>query len=97
MPNSATIGIVSDIHYAGALEQARGDDFESRIIPNPILRQLVGLHRKFIWLSRPLHQGYLLDRFLQRIGPCDYVIANGDYSCNTGFTGVSDDAVFQSV
>jgi hypothetical protein len=97
MPNSATIGIVSDIHYAGALEQARGDDFESRIIPNPILRQLVGLHRKFIWLNRPLHKGYLLDRFLQRIGPCDYLIANGDYSCNTGFTGVSDDAVFQSV
>ena len=97
MPDSVTIGIVSDIHYAGALEQARGDDFESRIIPNPVLRQLVRLHRRFLWMNRPLGQSYLLDRFLQRIGPCDYLIANGDYSCNTGFTGVSDEAVFQSV
>src|SRR6266404_3831750 len=91
-----TIGIVSDIHYAGALEQARGNDFETRILANPLLRRIVRFQRRFIWLRDPLDQGYLLDRFLERIGACEYLIANGDYTCNTGFTGVSDDAAFQS-
>jgi hypothetical protein len=45
--------IVSDIHYASAAEQARGDDYEIACIPNPLLRIFVRLHRHLIWLRRP--------------------------------------------
>jgi hypothetical protein len=53
-------------------------------------------HRRFIWLRDPLFQNHLLDRFLERSPDWDWVIANGDYSCDSAFVGVSDDAVCQS-
>jgi hypothetical protein len=92
MPRTYRFGILSDIHYAGAAEQARGDDYEIGPIPNPCLRLLVRLHRRFIWLHRPLRQNYLLDEFLARAGPLDYTVAVGDYTCDTAAVGVSDDA-----
>jgi hypothetical protein len=92
-----TLGILSDIHYASAAEQARGNDYEYAGISNPLLRLLVKMHRHFLWLRHPLNQNYLLDRFLERGDSFDYVIANGDYSCNSAFIGVSDDAACQSV
>jgi hypothetical protein len=88
--------IVSDIHYAGPAEQARGDDYEIASIPNPLLRIFVRLYRHLIWLRRPLRQNHLLERFLDQCGPCDYAIANGDYACDTEYVGVSDDAANQS-
>src|SRR5450432_2760741 len=90
-----TIAVLSDIHYAGAAERARGNDFEQRAIANPLLRVLVQFYRHFIWMRSPLDQAAQLDRFLNEIKPVDYVVANGDYSCDTGFVGVSDDAAFQ--
>src|SRR5258706_5214669 len=96
MLDTSRLGIVSDIHYAGPDEQARGNDFEIRGIPNPVLRLLVRLHRRYLWLRDPLSQNYLLESFLQQIGPCDLVTANGDYSCNSGFVGVSDPAARES-
>jgi hypothetical protein len=91
-----TIAILSDIHYAGAAEQARGNDYELRDIANPLLRSAVRIYRHFIWMRRPVNQNAQLDRFLAQVGPVDYAVANGDYSCNTGFVGLSDDAAFQS-
>src|SRR5258705_10190346 len=91
-----TVVVLSDIHYAGAAERARGNDFETEAIANPLLRFLVRLYRHFIWMRRPLDQGAQLDRFLNDIGPADYVVVNGDYSCDSGFVGVSDDAALQS-
>jgi hypothetical protein len=88
--------IVSDIHYASAAEQARGDDYEITRIPNPFLRVAIRGYRHFIWLRRPLRQNHLLDRFLDQCGPSDYVIANGDYGVDTNYVGVSDDAALQS-
>jgi hypothetical protein len=90
------LGIVSDIHYASSAEQARGDDYESIGIPNSLLRFAVRMYRRFIWLHRPLERNYLLDRFVDQIGEPDYLIANGDYSCDSVFVGVSDDAACQS-
>lgn len=92
----ATIAILSDIHYAGAAERGRGNDYETRAIANPLLRILLRIYRHFIWMSKPLEQGAQLDRFLQNAVPVDFVVANGDYSCDSGFVGVSDDAAFQS-
>ena len=93
-----TLAILSDIHYAAAAEQARGQDYEYRDLRNPALRLLIHLYRRFYWLRYPLSQSYLLDRFLEQARALkpDYVVANGDYSCNSACIGVSDDAAFQS-
>lgn len=97
MSEVARLGILSDIHYASAAEQARGDDYELRGLANPALRQLVRWYRGWFWLRAPLRQNHLLDQFLRQAGALDYVIANGDYSCNSAFVGVSDEAACQSV
>src|SRR5258707_7850926 len=90
-----TLGIVSDIHYAGAAERARGNDYEIRGLANPLLRWFVRGHRHFVWKRDPLNQNHLLDGFLATVR-VDLVVANGDYSCNSAFVGVSDDAACQS-
>jgi len=61
-----------------------------------LLRAAAGAYRHIVWMRHPLEQGRQLDRFLADIGPVDYVVANGDYSCDTGFVGVSDLAAGQS-
>ena len=93
---TCTLGILSDIHYASAAEQARGEDFEYRTIPNPLARAFANWFRHYIWQRAPLRQNHLLDQFVERGASFDYVIANGDYSCDTAFVGVSDDAAYQS-
>jgi hypothetical protein len=91
-----TIAILSDIHFACALEQARGEDYEIAAVPNPFLQFLLKNHRRYFWLRFRFRQNHLLDTFLKEAPAVDHVIANGDYSCDTGFVGVSDDAAFQS-
>jgi calcineurin-like phosphoesterase family protein len=97
MASSCTLGILSDIHYASAAERARGTDYEIAPIPNPALRRLVWFYRHFFWLRSPLNQNHLLDGFLKRTAGFDYVIANGDYSCDSASIGTSDDAAAESV
>ena len=91
----ATLLVVSDIHYASAAERARRGH-EAAVITNPLLRALSGAYRHFIWLRDPLAHNHLLDKFLDQSGACDLVVANGDYSCDSAFIGVSDNASFQS-
>ena len=91
-----TFVIVSDIHYAGLAERARGEDYEMRVIPNPILRAFARTYRHLYWMRHPLDQWRQLDRFLDEVGSADYLVANGDYSCDSGFVGVSDPASGQS-
>ena len=62
---TCTLGILSDIHYASAAEQARGRDFEFRRIANPLARGFAKVYRRFFWLREPLSQNHLLDRFLE--------------------------------
>ncbi|MDB6063926.1 MAG: hypothetical protein JWR26_134 [Pedosphaera sp.] len=96
MLRSYQIAVLSDIHYAGAAEQARGNDYEYKDLTNPLVRLFVRAYRHFLWLRYPLKQNHLLDRFIAQAGSPDHVIANGDYSCNSAFVGISDDAAFQS-
>lgn len=96
MSETVKVAIVSDIHYASTAEQTRGNDYEFRGLTNPFLRLFVRFHRRFFWLRDPLNQGYLLDRFIAAARTCDYAVANGDYSCNSAFVGLSDDATLQS-
>jgi hypothetical protein len=93
---SCRIAILSDIHYACAAEQARGSGYEISCISNPLLRFAVRMYRRFFWLHEPFQKNYLLDRFIERIGDPDYIIANGDYSCDSLYLGVSDEAACQS-
>jgi hypothetical protein len=96
MGRNLTVGIVSDIHYASPAEQARGNDYDWRELTNPLLRMLVRIHRRHFWLREPLNQNHLLDQFLEKAASFDYLVANGDYSCNTASLGLSDEAAFQS-
>ena len=91
-----TIAVLSDIHQAGPAERARGEDYEFCTIANPMLRAVARAYRHLIWMRHPLDQGRQLDRFLAEIGPVDYVVANGDYACDTAYVGVSDPGSFQS-
>lgn len=96
MPRPQRVVIVSDIHYASAAEQAR-DGYEQRVIPHRVARSLAWAYRHYIWLRHPLRHNHLLDRFLAAAGEAEAVVGVGDYSCDSAFVGVSDEAAFQSV
>jgi len=91
-----TVGIVSDIHYAAASEQARGNDYEYKGVRNPLVRNFLRMHRHYVWMREPLYKNHLLDRFLADANRFDYAVANGDYTCNTAFLGLSDSAACES-
>ena len=96
MSRTYQVTILSDLHYAGPAERARGDDYEHRDIANPLLRHFFHAYRHFIWMRHPLRHSGQLDRFLAEVGDTDFVVANGDYSCSSGFIGLADDAAFES-
>ena len=91
-----TVAILSDIHYAGPAERARGENYEFRVIANPLLRSITRAYRHLIWMRHPLEQGRQLDRFLAEVHPADYLVANGDYTCDSAFVGVSDPAALKA-
>lgn len=95
MSGSATVLIVSDIHHAGPAECQRVG-YELACAPNWPVRQLVRAYRGVVWLRDPLGNGRFLEEFLRRSGSPDFAIANGDYSADSRFIGVSDDAAFAS-
>ncbi|MBX3748139.1 MAG: metallophosphoesterase [Verrucomicrobiae bacterium] len=87
--------VVSDIHYAGAAEKARRGWERRAIRPFP-LRWIATFYRRHLWLADPTAHNAQLDAFLERAGSPDWVVANGDYSCDSAFVGVADDAAFDS-
>ena len=90
-----TLAIASDIHYAGAAEQARGE-YCLCAIGNPMQRLAIRLYRHYIWMRDSFAHNHLLDAFVARTAGADMAIANGDYSCDSAFVGISDDAAFAS-
>lgn len=95
MADSLQLLVVSDLHHAGTEERKRAG-YEERTATNPLQRALLQLYRGNIWLKDPLGHAHMLDRFLERAGEPDLVVANGDYSCDSAFIGVADDAAFES-
>jgi hypothetical protein len=95
MRRRAVILVLSDVHYAGAAEQTRAG-YELGAVGNPALRLAVHAYRHFIWKRDPFGQNHFLDRFLECAGTPDLVVANGDYSCDSAFIGVSDAAACAS-
>jgi hypothetical protein len=87
--------VLSDIHYASPAEQARRGH-ESAIIRNPVLRLAARFYRRYVWLADPYGQNHLLDEAIALNPSPEIVVANGDYTLDTAFVGVSDDAAFAS-
>src|SRR5688500_7346124 len=95
MAGHVKILICSDIHYACDLEKQRGS-YELNAIGNRFQRALVHAYRNHIWLRDPFAHNHLLDRVLNPPLEPDWVVANGDFSCDSAFIGVSDPAALQS-
>ena len=93
--NALHLAVVSDIHYAGALERAR-NNYCLGAIGNPLRRLAVHCYRHVYWMRDSFAHNELLEQFINRAGHADIVVANGDYSCDTAFVGVSDDASLSS-
>ncbi len=87
--------VVSDIHYATEGEQARRGH-EARAIGNPLLRGAARAWRHWVWLRDPLAHNHRLDRIIAANPNPDWVVANGDYTLDTAFVGVSDPPSFAS-
>jgi hypothetical protein len=87
--------ICSDIHYASAAEKKRLH-YELAAISNPLQRLLVRWYRHYFWLRDPFAHNELLEHVLNYGGKADLVIANGDFSCDSAFIGVADEAARQS-
>jgi hypothetical protein len=95
MSNTIRLAVISDIHYAGPAEAARRKTM-FRPIRNPLRCWFVKQYRRWIWLRDPFGHNHLLDRFLTEVDAPDLVVANGDYSCDSAYIGVMDDAAFDS-
>lgn len=95
MSKTTTLAIISDIHYAGANEQARGHEFLQGVDDWATLLFLKA-YRRYFWLKEPFAHNHLLDRFITETTGADYVVANGDYCCNVAYLGVRDDGTFES-
>src|SRR6266498_109539 len=89
------IAIVSDIHYAGPAECLRRG-YPLRHIPDRWQRWCVSLYRHYFWQRDPFAHNHLLDEFIDRCREADFIVANGDYSCDSAAIGVADDAACES-
>jgi hypothetical protein len=87
--------ICSDIHYASDLEKQRGS-YEVNAIESAFWRAVVRNYRRYYWLRDPFAHNHLLEQILQPPFEPDWVVANGDYSCDSAFIGMCDPAALQS-
>jgi hypothetical protein len=87
--------VISDVHYACDAEAARRHTCLDPIQP-PWRRWLVHQYRRHVWLRDPFGHNARLDRFIAAADAADVVVANGDFSCDTAYVGVMDDAAFES-
>lgn len=88
--------VLSDIHYAGEAEKQRKGTYEVQGVDNPLARMLLRSWRYFIWRRDPFGHNTQLQRFMNEAEDPKLVIANGDFSCDTAYLGVSDDAACES-
>ncbi|HEY0456177.1 MAG TPA: hypothetical protein VGE41_07355 [Verrucomicrobiae bacterium] len=95
MQKALTLSVLSDVHYAGAAERQRVN-FLYEGVQSAAMRCMLKLYRRYIWLHKPFAHNHLLDEFIMSNKDSDFCVANGDYSCDSGFIGVSDDAACAS-
>ena len=90
-----TLLVLSDVHRSGPGEQARRG-FDSQAVANPFLRTFQRVYRRHVWLEDPMAHNHLLGEILRRVPDPEWVVANGDFTLDTAFVGVTDDAAFES-
>lgn len=81
--------ICSDLHYASDLEKQRAG-YEAAAVDHAIPRLVLKMYRRYYWLRDPFAHNHLLKRVTSPPFEPDWVIANGDYSCDSAFIGVAD-------
>jgi hypothetical protein len=87
--------VVSDLHFAGPQEQTRRGH-EARVMPNAVARGFAHLWRHHCWLRDPFAHNDKLGRIIAANPAPDLVVANGDFTIDSGYVGVSDDAALES-
>lgn len=87
--------VVSDLHHAGPGEQAR-HGHEARAIGNPFLRTAAQAWRQMVWLRDPCAHNHRLTQIIAANPTPDLVVANGDFTVDSAFVGVSDNAALES-
>ncbi len=87
--------VVSDLHFAGPQEQLRRGH-EARVMPNRLARTAAHLWRHYGWLRDPFAHNDKLGRIIAANPAPDLVIANGDFTIDSAYVGVSDDAALES-
>lgn len=87
--------VISDIHYASDGEVARCGH-EARVIENPVLRRSSQLFRHWVWLREPHGHNHRLQQLIEANPFPERVVANGDFSLDSGFIGVSDPEAYES-
>ena len=95
MDERATILICSDIHYASGEEKQRVN-YEAEACAAGLKRSLLRLYRRYIWLNDPFAHNHLIEQVLVPPVEPDWVVANGDYSCDSAFIGLADPSALQS-
>ena len=92
------LALASDIHFAGPIELARGEDSDLLRIPNRLQRAALRAWRHWFWMRHPLRNNALLDRFLAqaRAAGCEGAVINGDYAADTASLGLSDPGTYES-
>lgn len=95
-PGWRRVLVLSDPHYAGPGEQARGPNFEFAGVPWSPARLFVQMIRHWIWMRNPLAHNHQLAACLSQTGQPDLVVANGDFSCDSAAIGLADAAARQS-
>ena len=95
MAARTTILICSDIHYASD-EEKRRVNYEAEACGAGFKRWLIGMYRRYIWLRDPFAHNHLLKQVLDPPAEPDWVVANGDYSCDSAFIGVADPCALSS-
>lgn len=98
MSRSVSLLVLSDIHFAGEAERARGHPRDA-LPANFPQRLLMRVWDQLCWMRDPRAHSHLLDRFLESAearAPADWVVGNGDFALNGCGLGVSDDAVLAS-
>ena len=78
MPAPLRFIVVNDLHYPGAQERARGDDYEFTLIRDPRKRRLARWFRNGVWQRYPTRLPERLHRLLAAVGQPDAIIVNGD-------------------
>jgi hypothetical protein len=87
--------VVSDLHFAGPREQTRRGH-EARVMPNAVARGFARLWRHHCWLRDPFAHNDKLGRIIAANPAPDLVVANGDFTIDSAYVGVSDDAALES-